>query len=152
MKMIANNAWILTQNGTRLALISQQDDDTITVTGKLSKRHFPSLDALVEHIGDVEFETMEIEQDAEQGTINGFPIRHNTFFNVVTDPIPSYTKAEKSSMRYAAGYYSIRFPQGWTPGFCPKLSTLSDYDYQGPFTTKLEMQHIISSKNREIKL
>jgi hypothetical protein len=151
MKKIADNTWILLQNGDRTALINLIDDKP-TVIGNLSRKDFSTLDQLTEFLGGVTYEEIEQHVEKEEGNIEGYPIRHSEFFDVMTDPVPSYTKTDRSRLRYAAGYYMIKFPQGWTAGFCPKLSTLVEYEYQGPYMTKLEMQHAISSKNREIKI
>jgi hypothetical protein len=151
MKKIADNTWILLQDGNRTALINEFEGK-IFVLGNLPQKEFTDIDKLKIFLGNVSFEEIEQPVEKEEGNIDGFPIRHSDFFNVMTDPVPSYTKTDRSQLRYAAGYYMIKFPQGWTAGFCPKLSTLVEYEYQGPYMTKLEMQHAISTKNREIKI
>ena len=52
-------------------------------------------------------------------------------------------------MRIAAGYWGLKFANGWTPVFCPKVETTTTYESIGPFTTKVEMNTIIAQKNKQ---
>jgi hypothetical protein len=153
LKPLTENSWILLADGERSGLVNRVDD-AIRVIGKIASGTHESIDALKIQLGGkllIE-QTVEPVQEKEQGQVNGYPIKHGEWHNVVVEPVPSYTRTAKSEHRYAAGYYGLRFPNGWTQSFCPKLSTLADYEYIGPFTTKLEMQHQISSKNKTINV
>ena len=91
---------------------------------------------------------IDIKQEEEQVTdnidneVNGYPT-NCTPFNPVWDvkkKLPLFTKTAKSKSLHAAGYYIIKFEHGWVNSFCPKLTTLSNNEWQGPFKTKLEMR------------
>jgi hypothetical protein len=146
------NSWILSQDGNRIGLITKSDTG-ISVVGRLDKKQFGDIAELESHIGSkISIEQTVQTAEKEAGDINGFPIKHEVFYNLENDPVPSYTRIERSSTRYAAGYYGLKFPHGWTASFCPKFATLADYEYMGPFKSKMEMQHHIGMKNRTIDI
>lgn len=148
IKHITDTSWILTVAGEKLAVISQTLTG-ISVFGNIPKKKYNNLQEFIEHLGgDVSIEqATQPDLEKEAADVNGYPIKHDMFYDISTDPVPSYTRTKNSSIRYAAGYYALKFTNGWSPSFCPKLSTLSEYQYIGPYTTKLEMQNSISQKN-----
>jgi hypothetical protein len=153
LKPLGENSWLLLADGDRVGLVTEIDGD-ITVIGKLTPKSYSNMLALETHLGGkivIEDSTFVVKEPIS-GDINGFPIKHNSHANVALDPFPSYTKTEKTKERYAAGYWALKFQQGWTHAFCPRLATLAEYDNIGPYTTKLEMQHQISQKNKEIRV
>lgn len=153
MRQLTENSWVLIEDGERTGLVIQRNGD-LKIIGSNLDGSYRDINDLKSKVGkDISIEVaVTIPTDAEEGDIDGFPIRHTTWFNIQATPVPSYTRTEKSQNRYAAGYYGLRFPHGWTQSFCPKLSTLSEYEYMGPFTTKLEMSHQISIKNKSINI
>ena len=74
--------------------------------------------------------------------VEGYPTNCAPFNSVwdVKKKLPLFTKAEKSKSLHAAGYYIVKFEHGWVHSFCPKLTTLTNNEWQGPFKTKLEMR------------
>ena len=74
--------------------------------------------------------------------VHGYPTNCEPFNSVwdVKKKLPLFTKTDKSKSLHAAGYYIIKFEHGWVHSFCPKLSTLTSNEWQGPFKTKLEMR------------
>jgi hypothetical protein len=57
------------------------------------------------------------------------------------DNVPIYKKTATSQQYFAAGYYGIKFPRlGWSDAFCPRLNTLNDYDFIGPFKNLSDAQ------------
>lgn len=151
LKPLTELTWILMSDGNRLGLVSQTSNG-INIIGNIEPKQYKDIAELQKKFDNkllIE-KPIEVEHEPETVEVNGFPIKHKEFYNVLTETVSSYTRTETSSTRYAAGYYGLRFPNGWTSSFCPKLTTLSEYEYIGPFTTRLEMQHQISSKNKEI--
>lgn len=153
LKPLTENSWILMADGERAGLVNKVADG-IKVMGRIGAGIHPSIEDLGSKLGGkISIDhPPEPPQEKEQGRVNGYPIKHGEWHNILADPVPSYTRTSKSDHRYAAGYYGLRFPNGWTQSFCPKMSTLAEYEYVGPFTTKLEMQHQISSKNKTINV
>jgi hypothetical protein len=153
LRPLTDSSWILTSNGDRIGLVSKIEGK-LNIVGKIGASTHDSMESLAAALGGkitVE-QPVEPQQEKEAGVVSGYPIKHTEWYNTLEDPVPSYTRTVKSDNRYAAGYYGLRFPNGWTQSFCPKLATLAEYEYIGPFTTKLEMQHQISAKNKSINV
>jgi hypothetical protein len=150
LKPLGDQCWLLTGDGDRIGLVNKINGE-INVIGRLEPKHYADLAALETRLGGrLEIEAMTVNiREPELGNIDGYPVKHNTFFDSSMDPVPNYARTAKGRDRYAAGYYALRFPQGWTNSFCPRLNTLGDYEHAGPFKTKLEMQHYITTKNKE---
>lgn len=152
MRPLTSASWILSKDGDRIGLVSDLKDK-IVIVGKIDKKEYKDLDDLKKTLGNLHIDIVtKIKSVAMSNEIDGYPVKHLAYFNVEKNPVPNYTKLEHSNLRYAAGYYALKFSYAWTPSFCPKLETLSEYDYIGPLTTKLEMQHQISTKNKEISI
>lgn len=153
MKPMTDDSWLLCMDGDRIALVTASGDQ-VRVIGKIASGTYPSIQELEETLGS----RITIEQppepaaEKEIGSVGGYPVKHDQWHNITTDPVPSYTRSASSKIRYAAGYYGFRFSNGWTASFCPKLSTLAEHEYIGPFTTKLEMQHRISAVSKTINV
>lgn len=71
----------------------------------------------------------------------GYPCASEPFNSIydVKKKLPMYTKSEKSGSFHCAGYYVVKYENGWTRAFCPKIVTLSKYEYYGPYKTKDDM-------------
>jgi hypothetical protein len=86
---------------------------------------------------------IEIKDEIKQeDSVQGYPTKCPAF-NPIWDikrKIPVFTKRAKSSTLHAAGYYIINFDTGWVQSFCPKVSTLDQNQFKGPFKDKLEMR------------
>ena len=148
IKHVTDTSWILTSAGEKLGIVSQTANGVL-VLGNLPKKKYNNLKEFIDHLGgDVSIEkAAEPETEKEAAEINGYPIKHDVWYDEIHDSIPNYTRTKNSETRYAAGYYALKFSNGWSPSFCPKLSTLAEYEYLGPFKSKLEMQNSISQKN-----
>jgi hypothetical protein len=152
LKPVTDTSWILHQNGVRLAMIIANNKGYNAI-GKLTTKHFENLADMCNILGGkVIFEESEAQAEKEVGNVHGFPIKHNTSHDLALDRYPSYAKTKCSNNRFAAGYYSILFSHGWVQSYCPKISTLDDNEWIGPFYTKLEMLSAISAKKKEIKI
>jgi len=150
MKPLTENSWILSADGNKIGIVSQADTG-IRILGNLPKKTFTDLEDFKKHIGGnltIE-EPAELVAEPEIGDIGGYPIKHTVWHNVMTEPVSSYTRTKTSEIRYAAGYYAVKFVNGWTQSFCPKLTTLVEHEYLGPYKNKLEMRNSISQKNQE---
>ena len=74
-------------------------------------------------------------------SVYSYPCNVEQAHNIdLQDTVPVYTKIATSKQYFAAGYYGILFPMGWRPSFCPRLKTLNDYKYIGPFKNEYDMQ------------
>ena len=79
------------------------------------------------------------------GIVEDYPSKHVPYNTETIElkgkQIPTYTKTETSKVRYAAGYYGVRFAVDWRWFYGGKLDTLNTYEFIGPFKTKSEMQN-----------
>lgn len=154
LKDVSENSWILSKDGTMSALVVATADG-LKVIGNMERKLFESADELGSYLGGtltIEPRDADNEDGDEIGEINGYPIKHRVAFDIVEDEIVTYTKAAKSKARYAAGYFAIEFDHGWTPSYCPRIQTVLNNTYIGPFRSKLEMQNAMSQKKRVSKL
>ena len=84
---------------------------------------------------------------------NGYPTNvqpYNEMYNAQLG-LPIYTKTERSKSFHAAGYYIIRFDFAWAQAYCPKVVTLKNNPYAGPYRTRLEMQEQLRKHNADLK-
>ena len=74
--------------------------------------------------------------------VEGYPTNCTPYNSIwdVKKKLPLFTKTDKSKSLHAAGYYIVKFEHGWVHSYCPKLTTLSNNVWQGPFKNKLEMR------------
>jgi hypothetical protein len=141
-RAINEQNWILLEQGNRVALLGN-NEGVWNLLNSSGSQCFDSLEQTQTALGAViEFERLEKEEPAV-GEIGNLPTRHLNPQNISHDEIVSYTKLPTSRVRFAAGYWGIRFDHGWVPGFCPKLETIQKYEHLGPFSTKLEMLTVI---------
>ena len=84
--------------------------------------------------------------------INGYPVDFDSPHEVIIkgNKLPLFSKKASSDVYYSAGYYCLDFPRNTMPAYCPKLSTLQTYSYQGPFKTELEMKVALAKRRKEI--
>ena len=148
-KPINHQSWILTEWGNRIGVLTNTDN-TCALLEASGLRQFPSIKELEkEYDWQIVFEQKEIKEEPVD-KIGNIPVKHTSPQNIELDPITSYTKKE-GGVRIAAGFWGLKFANGWTPVFCPKLETVNQYESIGPFTSKVEMNTIIAQKNKKEK-
>ena len=96
----------------------------------------------------VEFEQPTATAVKAEMKIGSLPIKHENPENIELEPTVSYTKIRSSTVRFAAGYWAIKF-NAWAGSLCPKLQTLSEYEHVGPFSSKLELNTILAKLNTQ---
>lgn len=152
LKQITETSWILTSSGDRLAVITCNDGE-YTAIGRLDMKKFKTLDELKDHLGGhLSVEEPEDCTGTESGDVEGYPTKHQSAHDVKMDEYPSYAKTQGSTNRFAAGYYGVRFSHGWVHSFCPKVTTLQENEWIGPFRTKIEMSNAITQRKNAPKV
>ena len=152
-QLLPDRFWIIEQNGTRIGTIQRHDVNQFIVTGtdssiaQLTEEEINQQFNLFETTSIAEVENKHTETKKE---IYGYPTKHAPYNSVldVKHKIPLYSKSPNSNNMYAAGFYIVQFPKGWVKGFCPKLSTLSNNNFQGPFKTVMEQRQAFSNVNK----
>lgn len=138
---IQDNNWMISRKNIIVGFVFKTDK--INILGSDYSGEYLDFDDLIkQHKLKISFEQIETK-DRVQQELDGFPVKHSNIFNIEREPLLSYTKLENSLDRYAAGYFGIKFKEIHQPSFCPRISTLTSYEFIGPFKTTLEMQHAI---------
>jgi hypothetical protein len=106
----------------------------------LSKEHNVSFDVVV---------SKKEKPQAQEQEVYGYPVSNRAWNSMwdVKHQFPVYTKTSKSKSYYCAGYYIIKFNNGWVKSYCPKFITLNRYEFQGPYTNKADMQEQLRLSN-----
>ncbi len=151
LKEITQTSWILQNNGVRLAVITS-DGNGLNAIGRLDRKSFNDIDDLSKFLGSKVEITKPVEDDDQGdvlGDIDGYPVKHINIETIEDPQLPLYRKGR---VQHSAGYYGVKFKNGWVSSYCPRHSTITDNTYIGPFRTRLEMLNAISQKKREVDL
>lgn len=148
--IVENRFWIIENDkGERIGNIAQTTSGvrcTVSNTVEL----FPNMAEMVEKKNiSMVFKTRELKPKTIKGQVYGYPTSHtphNVLWNVKLK-LPLYTKNEKSSSFYCAGYYIVKYNKTFVDEFMPKLITLQRYEYEGPFKTKIEQLERLKAMN-----
>ena len=144
-------SWILTSWGNRIGVLSSVDG-VWNVLGAGINQQAATLDILQEALNwKVEFQERSELEDKPEAKIGNLPVKHPDPQNIQHEPRVTYTKTANSNVKFGAGYYAITFVNGWSGSFCPKAATLDEYPHVGPFASKLELNTVLTNKNRELK-
>jgi len=142
--------WILEDKGVRIGTLTL-DEDQYMFSSKDETKFFDSEKSLKKTLGDITWNKKNKIFDDITYEVHGYATSYkpyNPMFDV-KHKIPLFTKSPKSKSIYCAGYYVIRFDKGWVKSFCPKLVTLEQNQYRGPYKTELEAKqelHHVKSK------
>lgn len=153
-KQILDNVWII-NNGDRsialLTLINQKYnwiDESETVV-------FSDVKSLEKAKGKVIWDQKSYE-NSKKAEIKNYPVRHRDYQPFEDDELkelnfPLYTTG--GNVIYVAGYWCLKTGEDHPDKkygimFCPKLNTLAESKYIGPFKTKLEAQQEALLQNK----
>jgi len=147
--VLEDKFWILEDNGQKVGTIRSNENGVVLTVGK-ENHSFKKLEELKQKM-KVSFTAKElVKKEKLEFEVHGFPCKTQPF-NPIYDlkrKLPLYTKTEGSQSFFCAGYYVVHWEDGsYSPSYCPKLITLSRYDFDGPFKSKMEMQEILRKSN-----
>ena len=156
--LVKDKFWIVEQDGQKLGTLQKKDDNGWIFLSKIDKRQvFHTKESLFTKFGFNIFENSNAPRSeavqVDNFDVQGFPCSqhpYNPMFDVQKQ-LPVYTKTPKSKSQFCAGYYIICFEKGWRKAYCPKMITLSRYEYKGPMKTKLEMQQVLNNAVKEFQ-
>jgi hypothetical protein len=145
--VIKDKFWILEENAKRVGMMNFKDNNyTINLKRK----------DLVAHDED-ELKNMGIEfvvRDLTHGghlEVMGYPTDQEEVFNVKEiDGFPTFTKKAASKSTHVAGWYGLKFKNGWCASLCPRLSTVKTNTYVGPFKTKMDLKVVLGQQKDAI--
>lgn len=141
--IIKNKFWIVEDQGHKVATIQAIEEGGFVYVQDQSRQRYPTIKLLTkEH--NIKIDSASVKKEkvpASTHDVHGYPVSSKPW-NVLWDvkhQFPVYTKTSKSKSYYCAGYYIIKFNNGWVKSFCPKFITLNRYEFKGPFKSKDEM-------------
>ena len=150
---MTSKSWVLYGKIDKLGLLRKIDDEGYGVIGGPFPGDYKSLTELEKKAGDeIKFQKPDKIKvvDIVEQYLENFPVKHIEIFDVNNDSgYPTYTKKENSNDRYAAGYWGFEFKGTWQKSFCPRVKTINENPWIGPFKTKLEVEHEIRIKNNK---
>lgn len=149
-KPITEKFWIVEDDGVKVGVLKINDQDKYVFSSSNKVEMYDNKKKLIAHFGKDFFTYSTVEKMVENPpkilAVDGYPtsvIPYNPMFDV-KKKLPLFTKSETSKAVYCAGYYVIKFDKGWVRSFCPKLTTLEENTFEGPFFTELEMKQRLS--------
>lgn len=146
--VLEDKFWILEDNGQKVGTIRSNENGVTLTVGKQNQT-FKKLDELKQKM-KVSFTGKDVVvTEKQEHEVHGFPCKTKPF-NPIYDlkrKLPLYTKTEGSQSFFCAGYFCIKFDNGWVPAYCPKLITLGRNEFMGPFKTKLEANEALRHAN-----
>jgi hypothetical protein len=146
MLQLTSNSWLIRATSGTSGLLFKTDEGYLFMSPS-SRMEFEDLDAVKKKFGKLEIEQRQDEDEVSQ--INGFPVKHDHIV-VQSEKPPLYTTGGR--LVFAAGYWGLKYPNGWTIAYCPKQKTTQDYESVGPFRNKLELSNHISMLNTQANL
>lgn len=141
--VIKNKFWILEEDAKRVGMMNFKDNNyVITLRRK---------DYVVNNAKDLKKMGIEfIMRDLKHGghlEVMGYPTDQEEVFNVSKkDGLPTFTKKAHSKSVHAAGWYGLKFKNGWVAVLCPRLTTLQNNTHVGPYKTKMDLKVVLQQK------
>tara|TARA_B100000886_G_scaffold313777_1_gene250635 strand:- start:42 stop:554 length:513 start_codon:yes stop_codon:yes gene_type:complete len=162
--IIDGKFWIVEADGRKCGTLRQINNEkyeinykngVVTVTDKVQLQEDFGIDiengSQESNISQPIIEVTRNTDEKHVADVHGFPSASKPF-NVVYDvrkKLPLYSKNEKSQSMHCAGYYVVKYENGWTRSFCPKLVTLDKYQWVGPYKSKEDMLTVLRKKSKE---
>ena len=146
--IVKNKCWIVELDGHQVGTI-MTNPRGVVYSHDQTREQFASLKLLSDKYNIVVDKAPPKRIITEANSVHGFPCEHkpNNVLWDVKHRLPIYTKGTKSKSFFCAGYYIVKFNNGWVKSYCPKLITLNRYPYAGPYDTAEEMQERLRIAN-----
>lgn len=147
--VVKNKCWVVEDDLHNKVGTIFANSQGVTLITEEKREQFASLKLLSDKYNIVVDKTKPTRIIAETHSVYGFPCdykAHNILWDV-KHKLPIFTKGNKSKSFFCAGYYIVKFNNGWVKSYCPKLITLNRYPYAGPYDTLEEMQERLRIAN-----
>lgn len=143
--VLENKFWIIEDDGIRIGTLTKEADGfVLNQRGKVSV--YDDSSQLTTRFGN-DFLVAKISSPDKKvvNSVHGYPTKVAPFNEMydIKRKLPLFTKSEQSKSVYCAGYYLIKFNVSWLKSFCPKLSTLEQNEFKGPFKSEIEMKGML---------
>lgn len=151
-KPLTESAFILSTNdGERFGILLKKQNEIQLVTSD-NINIFTDISDLENLLGsEIHFSSPVSHVESKNTEVNGYPVKHEEVFEVETGNITTYKSSPNSKTKWVPGWWGIRFTRGYIAFFCPKLATLIENEYVGPFKNKFDAEHTIKIRNQEIR-
>jgi hypothetical protein len=146
--VIKDKFWILEENAKRVGMMNFKDDNYVI---NLKRKDYVAHDSTELKTLGIEF----VKRDYTHGghlEVMGYPTDQEEVFNVKEiDGFPTFTKKAASKSVHVAGWYGIKFKNGWVCTLCPRLTTVKTNIFVGPYKTKMDLKVVLGQqKDTEI--
>ena len=146
--IVKNKCWVVEDDGHKVGTIMSTPQGVVYQHDQ-TREQFASMKLCSDKYNIIVDKAPPKRVITESNTVYGFPCEHNAQ-NILWDvkhKLPIYTKGSKSKSFFCAGYYIVKFNNGWVKSYCPKLITLNRYPFAGPYDTVEEMQERLRIAN-----
>lgn len=155
VKEVSDHSWILiTDTNDQVALLSEcQDGEYILIDDK-KKTRFQDKENIVRFFNQDIFSNVTLESAnlETEYFIKGYPVKFDKPYEVDTiSDLPLYRKSPISDVHHCAGFYCLKFPKTWVIRFCPKYSTMTKYNYVGPYKTEEQAKQELSKLKKSLR-
>ena len=146
--IVKDQCWVVEDDGFQVGTILSNPKGVV-FTYHHKKEQFASLKILSDRYNIKVEKTPKKRKITEEHKVHGYPCDFNAH-NILWDvkhKVPIFTKGRKSKSFFCAGYYIVKFNNGWVKSYCPKLITLNRYPYAGPYESHEEMMEHLRIAN-----
>ena len=145
--IIKDKFWILEENAKRVGMMNFKDDN---YTINLKRKDFVAHDATELKSLGIEFVVRDLTQGGNI-EVMGFPTDQEEVFNVKEiDGYPTFTKKAASKSTHVAGWYGLKFKNGWVCSLCPRFTTIKTNIFVGPYKTKMDLKVVLSQQKETV--
>ena len=147
--IVRNKCWIVEDDRQNKVGTIMTNPQGVVYQHNQQREQFASLKMLSDKYNIIVDKAPPKRIITESNTVYDFPCEHkpNNVLWDVKHKLPIFTKGNKSKSFFCAGYYIVKFNNGWVKSYCPKLITLNRYPYAGPYDTVEEMQERLRIAN-----
>ena len=146
--VVKNKCWVVELDGHQVGTILTNPQGVVYQHDE-KREQFASLKLLSDKYNILVDKSPPRKIVTEAHDVYGYPCDYKAQ-NILWDvpkKLPVFTKGSKSKSFFCAGYYIVKFNNGWVKSYCPKLITLNRYPYAGPYQTQEEMQEHLRIAN-----
>jgi len=145
--IIKDKFWILEENAKRVGMMNFKDDN---YTINLKRKDFVAHDATeLKRLG-IEFVVRDLTQGGNI-EVMGYPTDQEEVFNIKEiDGYPTFTKKSQSKSAHVAGWYGLKFKNGWVCSLCPRVTTIKNNVFVGPYKTKMDLKVVLSQQKEAV--
>lgn len=144
--VIKDKFWILEENAKRVGMMNFKDDNYVI---NLRRKEYTAHNTKeLKNLG-IEFVIRDLTHGGHLGVM-GYPTDQEEVFNVKEiEGYPTFTKKTTSKSIHVAGWYGLKFKNGWVCSLCPRLTTIKANQHVGPYKTKMDLKVILNQQKSD---